>query len=168
MKTIKQSIFIIVSFLLCSHSAIADHLAQVSSACELKTLDGKPAADLQELRGKVVYMDFWASWCPPCVKSFPFLNQLEHEMKEQGVHVIGVNLDEKVKDAEEFLAKHPAHFSIVADPSKACAKVLEVMAMPTSYIIDKKGNIRHVHQGFRPGQTEELRALLTQLVMENP
>ena len=89
-------------------------------------------------------------------------------MKAQGLHVIGVNLDEKVKDAEEFLAKNPAHFSIVADPSKACAKVLEVMAMPTSYIIDKKGNIRHVHQGFRPGETEELRALLTQLVMENP
>ncbi|MBS0422881.1 MAG: TlpA family protein disulfide reductase [Proteobacteria bacterium] len=168
MKKIKLSIFVIASLLLCSHSVFADHLSQVSSACDLKTLDGKPAAALQELRGKVVYMDFWASWCPPCVKSFPFLNQLEHDMKEQGVHVIGVNLDEKVKDAEDFLAKHPAHFSIVADPSKACAKVLEVMAMPTSYIIDKKGNIRHVHQGFRPGETKELRALLTQLVMENP
>lgn len=168
MKKIKQSIFVIATLLLCSYSAFADHLSQVSSACDLKTLDGKPAAVLQELRGKVVYMDFWASWCPPCVKSFPFLNQLEHDMKEQGVHVIGVNLDEKVKDAEDFLAKHPAHFSIVTDPSKTCAKMLEVMAMPTSYIIDKKGNIRHVHQGFRPGETEELRALLAQLVMENP
>ncbi len=168
MKKIKRSIFVLAVLVICSQSVSADHLAQVSSACELKTLDGKPTVDLKELRGKVVYVDFWASWCPPCVKSFPFLNQLEHEMKEQGLHVIGVNLDEKAKDAEEFLAKHPAHFSIVADPSKACAKVLEVMAMPTSYIIDKKGNIRHVHQGFRPGETEELRALLTQLVMETP
>ncbi len=168
MKKIKRSIFVLIVLVICSQSVFADHLTRVSSACELKTLDGKSAVDLQELKGKVVYMDFWASWCPPCVKSFPFLNQLEHEMKEQGVHVIGVNLDEQVKDAEDFLVKHPAHFSIVADPSKACAKVLEVMAMPTSYIIDKKGNIRHVHQGFRPGETEELRALLTQLVMENP
>ena len=168
MKKIKQSFLIIALLILCSASSFADHLNQISSACDLKTLDGKPASDLQELRGKVVYMDFWASWCPPCVKSFPFLNQLEHDMKEQGVHVIGVNLDEKVKDAEEFLAKNPARFSIVADPSKECAKALEVMAMPTSYIIDKKGNIRHVHQGFRPGETEELRALLTQLVTENP
>lgn len=168
MKKIKQSFFIIALLLLCSKSALADHLEQISSACDLKTLDGKPALVLQELKGKVVYMDFWASWCPPCVKSFPFLNQLEHDMKEQGLHVIGVNLDEKVKDAEEFLTKHPAHFSIVADPARTCAKVLEVMAMPTSYIIDKKGNIRHVHQGFRPGETEELRALLAQLVMESP
>ena len=168
MRKIKQSFFIIVLLLLCSKSALADHLEKISSACDLKTLDGKPALALQELKGKVVYMDFWASWCPPCVKSFPFLNQLESDMKEQGLHVIGVNLDEKVKDAEEFLTKHPAHFSIVADPAKTCAKVLEVMAMPTSFIIDKKGNIRHVHQGFRPGETEELRALLSQLVMENP
>ena len=89
-------------------------------------------------------------------------------MKGQDVHVIGVNLDEKVKDAQEFLTKHPANFSIVADPSKECAKVFEVMAMPTSFIIDKKGNIRHVHQGFRPGETEELRALVTQLASEHP
>ncbi|MBX3617085.1 TlpA disulfide reductase family protein [Nitrosomonas sp.] len=151
-----------------STSLLAEHLERISSACDLTTLDGKPALELQDLRGKVVYMDFWASWCPPCVKSFAFLNQLEQEMGEQGVHVIGVNLDEKVKDAQEFLTKHPANFSIVADPSKECAKALEVMAMPTSYIIDKKGNIRHVHQGFRPGETEELRALVTQLVDERP
>lgn len=153
---------------LCSNSLLAEHLDQVSAACDLTTLDGKPAVDLQELKGKVVYMDFWASWCPPCIKSFAFLNQLEQEMGDQGVHVIGVNLDEKVKDAQEFLAKHPANFSIVVDSSKGCAKVFEVMAMPTSYIIDKKGNIRHVHQGFRPGETEELRALVTQLVSEHP
>ena len=154
--------------LFCSSSLFAEHLDQVSAACGLTTLDGKPALELQELKGKVVYMDFWASWCPPCVKSFAFLNQLEQEMKGQDVHVIGVNLDEKVKDAQEFLAKYPANFSIVADPSKECAKVFEVMAMPTSFIIDKKGNIRHVHQGFRPGETEELRALVTQLASEHP
>lgn len=151
-----------------SSSIFAEHLDRISSACDLTTLDGKPALELQELKGKVVYMDFWASWCPPCVKSFAFLNQLEQEMKGQDVHVIGVNLDEKVKDAQEFLTKHPANFSIVADPSKECAKVFEVMAMPTSFIIDKKGNIRHVHQGFRPGETEELRALVTQLASEHP
>ena len=89
-------------------------------------------------------------------------------MKDKGLHVIGVNLDEKVADAKEFLAKHPVDFSIVADPSKQCAKVFELMAMPTSYLIDRKGTIRHIHQGFRPGETEELRALITLLVMEHP
>ncbi len=167
MKKIKLSVMGLV-WLFCSSNLSAEHLDQVSSACGLTTLDGKPAVELQELKGKVVYMDFWASWCPPCVKSFAFLNQLEQELGDQGVHVIGVNLDEKVKDAQDFLAKYPANFSIVADPTKECAKVFEVMAMPTSYIIDKKGNIRHVHQGFRPGETEGLRALVTQLVSEHP
>ena len=149
-------------------ASFAEHLDQISPSCALTTLDGSPTYNLQELKGKVVYMDFWASWCPPCVKSFSFLNQLDHDMRDKGLHVIGVNLDEKVADAKEFLAKHPVDFSIVADPSKQCAKVFELMAMPTSYLIDRKGAIRHIHQGFRPGETEELRALITQLVMERP
>ena len=149
-------------------ASFAEHLDQISPSCALTTLDGNPTYNLQELKGKVVYMDFWASWCPPCVKSFSFLNQLDHDMRDKGLHVIGVNLDEKVADAKEFLAKHPVDFSIVADPSKQCAKVFELMAMPTSYLIDRKGAIRHIHQGFRPGETEELRALITQLVMEHP
>ena len=147
-------------------ASMAEHLDELSPTCSLTTLEGTPAHNLQELKGKVVYMDFWASWCPPCVKSFPFLNELEHELKEQGLHVIGVNLDEKVADAQAFLASHPVDFSIVSDPSKQCAKSFEVMAMPTSYLIDRKGNIRHIHRGFRSGETEELRALISQLLIE--
>ncbi len=165
---IKLLSLIILMLSLFVTSSFAEHLDQMSSSCTLTTLDGKPAHNLQELKGKVVYVDFWASWCPPCVKSFPFLNQLDHDLKAKGLHVIGVNLDEKITDAQEFIAKHPVDFSIVADASKQCAKGFEVMAMPTSYLIDRKGNIRHIHQGFRPGESEELRALVTQLVMEHP
>ncbi|MEI2657076.1 MAG: TlpA disulfide reductase family protein [Nitrosomonas sp.] len=145
---------------------MAEHLDELSPTCSLTTLEGAPAHNLQELKGKVVYMDFWASWCPPCIKSFPFLNELENQLKEQGLQVIGVNLDEKVADAQAFLDSHPVDFSIVADPSKQCAKSFEVMAMPTSYLIDRKGNIRHIHRGFRSGETEELRALISQLLIE--
>jgi len=144
----------------------AEHLDQASASCQLTTLDGQTSYDLQELKGKVVYMDFWASWCPPCVKSFPFLNQLEHDLKDKGLHVVGINLDEKIADAQAFLASNPVDFSIVADGSKQCAKVFELMAMPTSYLIDKKGNIRHIHQGFRPDESQKLRALITQLLTE--
>jgi len=165
---VKLLSFIIPILGLFAATSFAEHLDQVSPSCALTTLDGESAHNLQELKGKVVYIDFWASWCPPCVKSFPFLDQLNHDMKDQGLHIIGVNLDEKVTDAKEFLAKYPVNFSIVADPSKQCARVFEMMAMPTSYLIDRKGTIRHIHQGFRPGETEELRALITQLVMEQP
>ncbi len=167
-KKIKWLFFIVPMLSLYTTTSVGEHLDKISPACTLTTLEGAPAHNLQELKGKVVYMDFWASWCPPCVKSFPFLNELNHDLKDKGLQVIGVNLDEKVSDAQEFIAKHPVDFLIVADTSKQCAKGFEVMAMPTSYLIDRKGNIRHIHQGFRPGESEKLRALITQLVMENP
>ncbi|MCC8997431.1 MAG: TlpA family protein disulfide reductase [Nitrosomonas sp.] len=146
----------------------ADHLGLVSNSCPLTMLNGESAQKLGELKGKVIYIDFWASWCPPCVKSFPFMNQLNNELKDQGLHVIGVNLDEKVSDAEKFLERYPAQFSVVADPSKQCAKELQVMAMPTSVIIDKNGKIRHIHKGFRPDESEKLRSLVTELLQEAP
>lgn len=147
--------------------ANADHLKQVSTACELTDLEGNPILELNELKGKVIYVDFWASWCPPCIKSFPFLNQLEAELKNEGLHVIGVNLDEKLTDAQEFLEKFPVNFSIAADPNKQCAKEFDVMAMPTSYLIDRQGNIRHIHKGFRPDESKQLRTLVTELLLED-
>jgi len=165
-KKIQWFYLVIPVLFLYATATMAEHLDELSPTCSLTTLEGAPAHNLQELKGKVVYMDFWASWCPPCIKSFPFLNELENQLKEQGLQVIGVNLDEKVADAQAFLASHPVDFSIVADPSKQCAKSFEVMAMPTSYLIDRKGNIRHIHRGFRLGETEELRALISQLLIE--
>lgn len=139
-----------------------------SPDCAFATLEGGPAKNLHALQGEVVYVDFWASWCPPCVKSFPFLNQLEHEFKAQGLHVIGVNLDEKKADAEEFLNKYPVDFEIVADQTKQCAKDFGVIAMPSSFLIDRKGNVRYIHQGFRQGETDQLRAMVKQFLAENP
>ena len=75
-KKIKWLFFLIPMFSLYAMPLIAEHLDKISPACTLTTLEGAPAHNLQELKGNVVYMDFWASWCPPCVKSFPFLNQL--------------------------------------------------------------------------------------------
>lgn len=167
---LKKLLFIVV---LISHGvsinvAHADHLELVSNSCPLTLLNGESAKKLDELKGKVIYIDFWASWCPPCVKSFPFMNQLNNELKDQGLHVIGVNLDEKVSDAKAFLEQYPAQFSVVTDPTKQCAKELQVMAMPTSFIIDKTGKIRHIHKGFRMDESEKLRSLVTELLQEAP
>ena len=167
-KKIKLLSLIVSMLSVFATASLAENLDQVSSSCTLTTLDGQPINDLQGLKGKVIYVDFWASWCPPCAKSLPFLNQLNHDLKDKGLYIIGVNLDEKISDAQKFMVKHPVDFSIVADTSKQCAKGFEVMAMPTSYLIDRRGNIRHIHQGFRASETEELRALVTQLVMEMP
>lgn len=160
------SVFIICSaFTTVSAAQLVD---KASPACELTTLDGTPVESFQAMKGKVIYVDFWASWCPPCVQSFPFLNQLQQEFGDQGLRVVGVNLDEEMVDAEKFLARYPADFSIVTDPSRQCAQDFDVMAMPSSYLIDKEGIVRHIHRGFRPGETSELRLIVEQLLQQQP
>ncbi|NOT83264.1 MAG: TlpA family protein disulfide reductase [Methylococcaceae bacterium] len=136
-------------------------------SCALTSMDTLQRYDLQKFQGKVVYVDFWASWCPPCVKSFPFLNDLEHDFKDQGLQVIAINLDEALQDAKDFLAKQPANFTLALDTSKQCAQAFGVMAMPSSYLIDRKGIIRHTSLGFRPETAKALRTLTQQLLKES-
>ncbi len=135
-----------------------------SPECKLTTLDGLPVGSLQAMKGKVIYLDFWASWCPPCLQSFPFMNQLHQDYGQQGLRIIGVNLDEQIADADAFLSRYAAQFTIAADPTKQCAKNFNVIAMPSSYLIDKEGVVRYIHRGFRPGETEQLRTVVERLL----
>ena len=134
--------------------------------CELTSIKETQNYHLQHFHGQVIYVDFWSSWCPPCAKSFPFLNELEHDLKDKGLQVIGVNLDQAPEDAKTFLTKYPANFSVVADANGKCAMNFDVKAMPASYLIDRNGVIRHVHLGFRPGEAKELKILAEQLLAE--
>lgn len=136
--------------------------------CALTSIDDGKSYNLQQFQGKVLYIDFWASWCPPCLKSFPFLNELEQDLKGQGLQVIAINLDESAEDAQAFLAKTPAQFIVAADSNEQCARNFDVKAMPSSYLIDRNGVIRHVQLGFRPGEAKALRALAEQLLTESP
>lgn len=132
--------------------------------CALNTINSKQALHLSDYRGKVVYVDFWASWCGSCAKSFPFLNELHQQLHARGVEIIGVNLDETPADADAFLAKYPANFTIATDNNQQCAQDFAVQAMPSSYIIDQKGQIHHVHLGFKEGEAGELQALVEKLL----
>lgn len=117
-----------------------------------------------QFRGKVLYVDFWASWCVPCLLSFPFMADLQKTYGERGLKVIAVNMDSKPADAETFLAKHPAGFAVAAGPNADCAKAFGVAAMPTSFLVDANGMIHSVHPGFRPGDVEPLRAEIEALL----
>lgn len=94
------------------------------------------------------------------------MNELQQQLKDQGLQIVGVNLDENLDDAKAFLSKYPASFTVMADVSKQCAKDFGVQAMPSSYIIDRNGVVHHVHLGFRPGEAKELRELVEKLLAE--
>jgi thiol-disulfide isomerase/thioredoxin len=121
---------------------------------------------LSALHGKVVYVDFWASWCTSCVLSFPFLNQMNRDYAGKGLAVVGVGMDEKADDAQRFLGTHPATFTIALNGNADCARGFGVSAMPSSFLLDREGVVRYAHQGFRLGDTDELRMMVKKLLAE--
>ncbi|HEY3659164.1 MAG TPA: TlpA disulfide reductase family protein [Steroidobacteraceae bacterium] len=106
--------------------------------------------DLGEFRGRVLYLDFWASWCAPCQQSFPWLQLMKDTYEGQGLTVVAVNLDQHRSDAERFLARFHPNFDVRFDPLAEAAERFKVQGMPTSMIIDRRGVVRFTHIGFRP------------------
>lgn len=106
------------------------------------------AGQLSDLKGKVVYLDFWASWCGPCRRSFPWLNDMLTQYEKQGLVVITVNVDKERQLAETFLSEVPALFPVVFNPSGSIAKKYDILGMPSSFLIDRNGQIHAVHTGF--------------------
>ncbi len=121
---------------------------------------------LSALRGQVIYLDFWASWCTPCRKSFPWLNAMQTKYAERGFTVLSVNVDAEAALAARFLAELPAQFPVAYDPAGEVAARYRVMGMPSAYLIDRDGRIHSSHIGFRDdgkaGYEEAIRALLAQ------
>jgi len=111
------------------------------------SLDGQ-MQQLSQLKGHVVYVDFWASWCKPCRQSFPWLNQIQTQYAKQGLLVVGVNLDTEPELVSAFLHQVPAYFPITYDPDGKIAQQYELVGMPSSYLIDRDGTIRFSHKGF--------------------
>jgi thiol-disulfide isomerase/thioredoxin len=117
---------------------------------------GAPNVRLADLKGRVVYVDFWASWCAPCKQSFPWMNDMQAKYGPKGLTVIGVNVDRKREDADKFLAGTPAKFTVAYDTAGKVADAYQPKGMPTSYLIGADGVVRAVHVGFRDKDREEL------------
>ena len=148
------------------------HALQAGSAlpdAALPRLDA-PAASiaLRALRGKVVYVDFWASWCAPCRESMPALDALFRREHERGFTVIGVNKDVSAGDAERFLRRTPVSFPLVTDANDALARALDVSAMPSGYLVDRRGVVRYVHRGFTEATGADIAAEVQALLRERP
>jgi len=122
------------------------------------------ALDLSAHRGKVVMVDFWASWCGPCRQSFPWLNKMSAKYTAQGLHIIGVNLDAESGLARQFLTQIPADFEIVFDPQGDYANFYELKAMPTSLLFDRSGKLASRHNGFLTDEAAEYEARLLDIL----
>lgn len=106
-------------------------------------------ADLSVLRGRWVYVDFWASWCAPCRLSFPWMAALHQRHHAAGLEIVAINVDAQRRDAERFLAEMSAPFTVAFDPQGATPRAWSVRAMPTSVLVDRDGRVRWEHRGFR-------------------
>lgn len=122
--------------------------------------------DLDSHMGKVVVVDFWASWCVPCRRSFPWLNQMNSKYGDDGLVIIGVNLDHERAEADAFLQEYPADFRIYFDDSKDLANEFEVIAMPSSYLIGRDGEVVQRHYGFKVKKQEEYEAAIVAALRE--
>lgn len=120
---------------------------------------GPPLA-LDQYRGNVVVLDFWASWCVPCRRSFPWLDAMQRKYADDGLVVIGVNLDSEPEEAAAFLEEFPVGFHIVEDRDAILAVRFELLAMPSAFVIGRDGEIVARHLGFRAAQTEEYEDVL--------
>ena len=121
---------------------------------------------LASLRGNVVYVDFWASWCVPCRLSMPALDALYKQNRARGFAVVGVNKDVSAADARRFLGKVPVTFALASDAQDAAARGFDVKAMPSGYLIDRKGVVRKVHRGFTAETADTLAREVDALLKE--
>lgn len=117
---------------------------------------------IEQYAGKVVVLDFWASWCVPCRRSFPWLNTMHEKYADEGLAIIGVNLDMERADAERFLEEYPARFTILYDENKQLARQFDVVAMPSSYVIGRDGKVIARHMGFKVKQQDEYEAIIVE------
>lgn len=129
----------------------------------LPSLQGQTIA-LERLRGAVVWLDFWASWCPPCARSFPWMQSMQAQWGAQGLEVIAINVDRRAEDALNFLKKFGSQLAVAFDAQGNTARSYQVKVMPTAFLIDRQGVVRHIHTGFKDSDGADLSQLIIQWI----
>jgi len=143
--------------------ALAVDAGQPAPAFALPRASGD-ALTLESLKGRVVFVDFWASWCAPCKRSFPWMNELHRKYGDKGFTIVAVNVDKRRADADRFLAQVPAAFPVVYDPEGKAPAAYGVKGMPSSYLIDARGNVVQVESGFNDDHAAAIEARIRDLV----
>jgi peroxiredoxin len=144
-------------------SSLVGASSSIAPAFTLPSRSGDNVS-LEHLKGQVVMLNFWASWCGPCRQEMPLLDQMHKRYSALGFTLVGVNVEANTKDAERWLEQTPVSFPVLFDKDSKVSELYEVSAMPSTVFIDRKGNVRYLHRGYKPGDESEylnqIRALL--------
>jgi cytochrome c biogenesis protein CcmG, thiol:disulfide interchange protein DsbE len=124
--------------------------------------DGASTVKLSSYKGKVIYVDFWASWCGPCKQSFPWLNDMQSKYGSKGFQVLALNVDVNTTDAKNFLNTNPAKFTIAYDAKGVTPKAYGIKGMPSSVLLDADGKVLFQHTGFRESDRAQLEKTIQQ------
>jgi cytochrome c biogenesis protein CcmG/thiol:disulfide interchange protein DsbE len=144
----------------------ASAAVRAGDRAELLAIDNAGVLEGKLDKGDVIYIDFWASWCTPCKNSFSWMNKMHEKYKHDGFSIIAVTLDKKPEKVTVFLEEIPAKFQILYDPEGQSAIRYGVKAMPSSFLINRKGVVVSVNKGFRESETSELEKKISHLLKE--
>lgn len=163
MKTITMILMAVA--LIVSVPVMAAEEGKPAPGFTLESLDGANVK-LNELRGTVVLVNFWASWCGPCRTEMPLLDELYRQYKDYGFTILGINLDEERSRALKLLDKVPVTFPVLFDPENSTSETYQVDAMPTTVLIDRNGVVRYHHRGYKDGFMDKYEQQVKALVLE--
>jgi peroxiredoxin len=159
-----MSVTVLVALCCAAHAATLQTGAPAPTF-QLNSNAGKPVA-LADLKGQIVLLNFWASWCGPCRQEMPILEQLNRQYHAKGVTLLGVNVEPDSAAAIDWLKATPVTFPILFDTDSKVSKLYEVEGMPNTVIVDRKGMVRYIHRGYNAGAENEYLNQIRSLIRE--
>jgi len=159
---LRSAVSLLFAFFALSTQAV--DVGQTAPPFSVASHDGETRVTRENLRGKVVLVDFWASWCGPCRESMPLYDKLRAEFPTDRFDVLAINLDEEYSDAQAFLAKNKVSYPVALDPLGTTAQSFGLVGMPSSFLLDANGVIRQRHTGFKAKDIDDLRVQIKKLL----
>ena len=153
------------AFILLNGLAHAVTLKEMAPDFTLKSLSGENLR-LDEYKGQVVLLNFWASWCGPCRQEMPILDRLHHRYVDAGFAVLGINVEGEIEPAQEIVDKTSVTFPILIDTGQTVSEMYKLEAMPSTVVIDRDGVVRYIHRGYKPGDEAKYVEVVKKLIRE--
>lgn len=166
-KRLSKALLMITLISACSASMALEEGDKIPEFDIASIYENQPNISLKDLEGKTLFIDFWASWCAPCITSLPLYNEIYDKYQDQGLEVIAVNVDNPIEDGLDFLLDTPLDFLIPQDPEGDVSEMFGVIGMPSSYLVSPDGSVRLVHMGFRNGDIDIIEEEIQKVLAEN-